>query len=34
MQFSSGETTWDGLLVAAIIMSSILVLAMLMGNYF
>jgi hypothetical protein len=34
MQFSSREKTWEGLLVAAIIMSSILVLAMLVGNYF
>ena len=34
MQFTSKDKTWEGLLLAAIIISSILVLAMLVGNYF
>ena len=34
MQFTSKDKTWEGLVLAAIIISSILVLAMLVGNYF
>jgi CDP-diglyceride synthetase len=33
VQFSSIEKSWEGLLVAAIVMSLILILAMLVGNY-
>jgi hypothetical protein len=33
MQFFSAENTWEGLLAAAIVMSLILLLAMLAGNY-
>jgi CDP-diglyceride synthetase len=33
MRLLSTEKTWEGLLLAAVIMSCILVLAMLVGNY-